>query len=55
MTLGTTQILWLSTNREVTAYRVQALPTAFGKFAFRLAKADRGTGPGEHYDVLEGF
>jgi hypothetical protein len=52
MTLGTTTVLWLVTDRDTSAYKVQPLPTAWGKAAFRLTKSDRGTGPGEQYDVL---
>jgi hypothetical protein len=52
MTLGATQILWLTTDRDVTAYKVEALAHDFGRAAFRLTKADRGDGAGEVYDVL---
>jgi hypothetical protein len=50
--LGDAIILWLTVDKNVTAYRVTALPHAFGKAAFHLQKADKGDGQPEEYDVL---
>jgi hypothetical protein len=50
--LGDATILWLTVDKNVTAYRVTPLPHAFGKAAFHLAKADKGDGQPEEYDVL---
>src|SRR5262249_54055796 len=37
-------ILWLTVDKNTTAYRVTRLPHAFGKAAFHLQKADKGDG-----------
>jgi hypothetical protein len=50
--IGTSTILWLTVDHNVTAYRVLPLPHAFGNAAFRLEKADKGQGEPERYDVL---
>jgi hypothetical protein len=50
--LGDATILWLTVDKNVTAYRVTPLPCAFGKAAFHLQKADKGDGQPEEYDVL---
>ena len=50
--LGDAVILWLTVDKNVTAYRVTRLPHAFGKAAFHLQKADRGDGQPEAYEVL---
>jgi hypothetical protein len=50
--LGDAVILWITTNRVVTAYRVRPLESQMGGIAFRLEKADRGDGETEVYDVL---
>jgi hypothetical protein len=52
MTLGASNILWLTAGHDTTAYRVTPLPCDFGRAAFRLDKADKGDGPGETYYVL---
>jgi hypothetical protein len=50
--LGDAVILWITVDKNTTAYRVTALPHAFGKAAFHLQKADKGDGEPEEYDVL---
>ncbi len=50
--IGDALILWLTVDSNTTAYRVAALPHAFGKAAFHLQKADKGDGQPEEYDVL---
>ncbi len=50
--IGDATILWLTVDKNATAYRLTPLPHAYGKAAFHLTKADRGDGPGEEYDVL---
>jgi hypothetical protein len=54
-TIGTTRVLWLTVGKLTTAYRLEALPSDFGR-AYRLAKADQGDGAPEVYDccLLEG-
>jgi hypothetical protein len=50
--LGDALILWLTVDKNTTAYRVTAIPHAYGKAAFHLQKADKGDGEPEAYDVL---
>jgi hypothetical protein len=50
--IGDAVFLWLTVGNNVTAYRVTAIPHAFGKAAFHLQKADKGDGNPEEYDVL---
>ncbi len=50
--IGDAVILWLTVDKNVTAYCVAALPHAFGKAAFHLQKADMGDGDPEDRDVL---
>ena len=50
--LGDAVILWLTTGRDITAYRVRPLESQMGGIAFRLEKADKGDGQRETYDVL---
>lgn len=52
MQLGTSTILWLTRGRNVTAYRVTAIRHDFGKAAFTLEKANKGTEPAATYEVL---
>lgn len=52
MTVGTSQVLALTSGKDTTFYQLAALDHGFGEAAFRLSKADRGEGPGEVYDVL---
>jgi hypothetical protein len=51
-TIGSVKVLWLTTDRLITAYKLSALDHGFGLAAFRLAKADCGDGNPEVYDVL---
>jgi len=44
-------VLWLTVGKEVSAYLVKPLQSAFGT-AFRLVKADKGNHSGAEYDVL---
>jgi hypothetical protein len=50
--VGTATVLWLSQDRDITAYRVESIPCDFGRAAFRLHKADKGDGEPAVYDVL---
>jgi hypothetical protein len=52
MHLGDTLVLWLTTDRRITAYRIEAVPHDFGQTAFRLEKAHQGDGEPEVYEVL---
>ncbi len=45
-------ILWLTSGKDVWAYRVERLESQIAGVAFRLSKADRGDGLAEFYDVL---
>ena len=50
--VGAATVLWLTSGKLTTAYRLTTLDHGFGKAAFRLAKADQGDGSPEVYDVL---
>jgi hypothetical protein len=50
--IGDAVILWLTVNKDITAYRVRPLDSQMGGIAFRLEKADKGNGASEVYDVL---
>jgi hypothetical protein len=50
--IGGSVILWLTVDKNVTAYRVRPLESQMGGIAFRLEKADKGHGETEVYDVL---
>ncbi len=50
--IGESLILWLTVDKNVTAYRVLPLESQMGGIAFRLEKADKGNGESEVYDVL---
>jgi hypothetical protein len=49
-TIGNVRVLWLSVGKLTTAYRLESLESDFGR-AFRLSKADNGSGESEVYDV----
>jgi hypothetical protein len=49
--LGNCFVLWLTVDKNTTAYRMVPLPSDFGR-AVRLEKADKGDGQSETYDVL---
>jgi hypothetical protein len=50
-TVGAVTVLWLTLDKLMTAYRLTALPSDFGR-AYRLEKSDQGDGQPECYDVL---
>jgi len=50
-TVGTAQVLGLTTGKDTVFYLLTTLAATVGA-GFHLAKADRGDGPGEEYDVL---
>src|SRR5262249_43060319 len=49
-TVGTADVLWLTVGKLTTAYKLTRLESDFGS-AYRLAKADQGSGQPESYDV----
>jgi hypothetical protein len=49
-TIGTTRVLWLTVGKLTNAYKLEALESDFGK-AYKLTKADNGSGETESYDV----
>jgi hypothetical protein len=51
MRLGDSLILWLTVDKNTTAYRLTPLSSDFGR-AVRLQKADKGDGESEEYNVL---
>jgi hypothetical protein len=50
--VGQSLIIWLTVDKNTTAYRVTPIRNQFGKAAFHLEKADQGAGVPEQYDVL---
>jgi hypothetical protein len=53
MQIGESLILWLTRGKDITAYRVEAIRHDFGRAAFILHKADKGTGEErKEYEVL---
>lgn len=50
--IGTATVLWLTSGKLTTAYRLTTLDHGFGEAAYRLQKADQGAGPGEVYNVF---
>jgi hypothetical protein len=48
--VGNANVLWITTGKLTTAYKLEALKSDFGR-AFRLCKADQGDGAPEVYDV----
>jgi hypothetical protein len=50
-TVGTARVLGLTTGKDTAFYLLTTLAATVGA-GFHLAKADRGDGPGEEYDVL---
>jgi hypothetical protein len=50
--IGTSAILWLTVNKNVTAYRVSPIASQIGGKAYRLEKANQGDGQPEVNDVL---
>jgi hypothetical protein len=52
-TIGNVRVLWLVSDRNTTAYRLEAIPSQLGGQAFQLEKAHQGgTEEPETYHVL---